>query len=59
MKKTISTSTAYFDASQIIRLFIRNKMLLDHKIKNQHFNIGGNMSDELISFASITINNIN
>ena len=73
MKKTALTSTACIDGNAVykryntsqinkVRLFTRKqKYLLNPKIKNQHVSIAGKktMSDELIRFASLAVNNIN
>ena len=72
MKKSTSTYTAYIDRNSVyqrcntsqinkVRLFIRKqKYLLNPKIENQRVIIDGKrtISDELISFDSIAVNNI-
>ena len=72
MKKSTSTYTAYIDRNSVyqrcntsqinkVRLFIRKqKYLLNPKIENQRVSIDGKktISDELISFDSIAVNNI-
>ena len=73
MKKSTSPSTAYIDGNSVyqrcntsqinkVRLLLRKqKYLLNPKIKDQHVSIDGKktMSDELVSFASIAVKNIN